>query len=79
MSRVERLVKKLVTLRFTVCPYCDTRVTVKNPRWKTVKCKRCGHRINVRFARTLTERVEKEMHVPLDLTRELVAYRIEGE
>jgi len=75
MSRVERLVKKLITLRFVVCPYCDTRTTIKNPNWKTVRCRGCGHRINVRF-RGKTERVKVEVHAP---SSTLVALRLREE
>jgi len=76
MSRVERLVKKLVTLRFVVCPYCDMRTTVKNPNWKTVRCRGCGHRINVKL-RGRTERVKVEVRVPL--STHLVVQRLEEE
>jgi len=51
MSSLERVVEKLIEVRAVKCPYCGLKNTVKNPRWKHVKCKGCGHKINVGFAK----------------------------
>lgn len=85
MSSLERVVERLVEVRFVECPYCDLRVTVKNPEWKRVTCKGCGHKINVPFSRqyvdvkkVLVEElppVKRLLHPPLPPVKELLIER----
>jgi len=67
LSSLERVVERLVEVRFVECPYCDLRVMVKNPSWKRVTCKGCGHKINVPFS--------KGMHVEERVVYERVKVR----
>jgi len=85
MSSLERVVERLVQVRTVECPYCNLRVTVKNPSWKRVTCKGCGHKINVSFSKShlylekvLVEElppVKRLLHPPLPPVKELLIER----
>jgi len=63
VSSLERVVEKLIEVRAVKCPYCGLKNTVKNPRWKHVKCKGCGHKINVPFSEQYIEEVVERVVV----------------